>query len=314
MARKRKYGEQVTDQAETGLDLNNAGSAEVLPIAEIKVDETYQRDLRYDLVNKIAADYDIVKAGPILVNERADGSLWCVDGQHRMAGAEQAGETEIFAHVVHGLTEAEEAELRLARNDRRSDNMFEKFRTRLVMGEEKAHAICEVARQHGTRINLTADITHGINAIRGAETLYDAGAGGGLWLGRTLALLDEAFRENGDTSPLGGKVVGNSMLKGTAWFLDRHGVGAPGGQVSRAEFIDRLQAAGIVDIDRQARNHKAINGGSMWLNYYRALVAAWNHGRQERNKIEARTTGSIAGLGEASGPPRSDSRSGGSDW
>jgi hypothetical protein len=286
---------KVTTEALVSLDLNNAGSAEVLPIAEIKVDEAYQRDLRYDLVNRIGANYDIVKAGPILVNERTDGTLWCVDGQHRMAGAEQAGETEIFAHVVHGLTKEEEAELRLARNDRRSDSAFEKFRTRLVMGEEKAHAIVEVARQHGTRINLTPDLHHGINSIAGAETLYDAGLGGGVWLGRVLAFADETWREEGDDQPLGGRAVGVNMMKALAWFFDRHGVGQGG--LSRTELMNRLRQAGVDEIDRQARNHKAINGGSMWLNYYRALVGIWNKGRQEQNKIEAKTLGSVANLG-----------------
>src|SRR5262245_47300261 len=94
---------QVSKDAIKGIELNGLGSAEVLPIAEIIVDPDYQRALRHDLVNKIGREYDIVKAGPILVSRRG-GKYYCVDGQHRLAGALQAGETEIFAHVVHGLT------------------------------------------------------------------------------------------------------------------------------------------------------------------------------------------------------------------
>jgi len=124
----------LSDAAVTGMDLNGLGSAEIVGIEWINVDGAYQRDLRHDLVNKIAREYDIVKAGAILLSVREDGTLWCVDGQHRLAGAQQSGETEIFAHVVHNLTQAEEAELRLARNERRSDTIAEKFRTRLVMG------------------------------------------------------------------------------------------------------------------------------------------------------------------------------------
>ena len=102
------------------IDLGDWGSAEVLQIADIQIDPDYQRDLRHDLIDKIAREYDVVKAGPILVSKRADGSLWNVDGQHRMIGAERAGETEVFANVVHGLTQEQEAALRLARNDRRA--------------------------------------------------------------------------------------------------------------------------------------------------------------------------------------------------
>ncbi len=293
-----KYGDAVTEAARAGIDLNELGSAEVLPIASIQVDEDYQRQLRYDLVNKIGREYDIVKAGPILVNERPGDGLWCVDGQHRMAGAAQAGETEIFAHVTHGLTVAEEAELRLARNDRRSDNTFEKFRTRLVMGDEKAHAIMEIARQHGTQINLQANIRSGINASVAAEVLYDAGSGDGVWLGRVLTFLSDTFGEEN----MGGSVTSASLMKAVAWFLDRHPSVA-------GELKLRLQAVGTEEVDRQARNHRAINGGSQWINYYRSLVGIYNHGRQERNKLEARTVGSITELGTAARPSGTRPRS-----
>ena len=296
-----------TDVATKGIDLNGLGSAEVIPIGSIQVDEEYQRELRHDLVNKIGSEYDIVKAGPILVNERdpennqGDG-LWAVDGQHRMAGALQAGETEIFAHVVHGLTRAEEAELRLARNDRRSDNTFEKFRARLVMGDEKAHAIVECVRQQGAKLNLAVSPTHGINALVAAETLYNAGDGAGVWLGRVLRFLRETFGEE----HLGGKVVGANMMKAVAWFIDRHP------HVRQSELSTRVSNAGMEEIDRQARNHQAINGGALWVNHYRALVAIWNHGRMEQNKIEAKTIGSLAQLGRQGVPaPRRQATSNG---
>jgi hypothetical protein len=295
MARKRIYGDQVSDAASAGIDLGDLGSAEVIKIDEIRVDEDYQRELRHDLVNKIAQEYDLVKAGPILVNERKrkdGGGLWAVDGQHRMAGAAQAGEAEILAHVTHGLSKEQEAELRLARNDRRSDNQQEKFRTRLVMGDEKAHAIVELVRQKGTRLNIDSTNVHvGINAIGAAETLYDAGVGNGLWLGKVLDLLREAFGEEN----MGGRVCSSAMMKSLAWFLDRH-------HVPKAELIEKLRLAGVDEVDRQARNHKAISGGSMWLNYYRALVGIWNFGRQDANKLDVKIKGSLAQLGTAANP------------
>ena len=300
---KGKFGERVTDVAVVGIDLDDAGSAEVLPIDRIQVDPDYQRELRHDLVNKIGREYDLVKAGPILVNERVgqNGSVgyWCVDGQHRLAGAAQAGEVEIFAHVVHGLTVAEEAELRLARNDRRSDTVYERFRVRLMMGDAKAHAMVEMARQHGTTLNQTPNMHTGINAISSAETLYDAGNGGGVWLGRVLRFLQDAFGEE----HLGGRVTGSAMMKSVAWFLDRHV------DVSHAELATKVGTQGDEEIDRRARTHKAVNGGALWLNYYRALVELWNRGKHEQNKIEAKTTGSMTTLGEygAPVPPRTDS-------
>jgi hypothetical protein len=137
----------VSGQAVSGDDFGGYGTAEVLPVDQLNIDPDYQRDVRHDLVNKIGREYDLVKAGPILVNERSDKTLWVVDGQHRLLGAIQFGEQEVFANVTHGLTQEQEAALRLARNDRRSDSIYEKFRTRLVMnGSARAAPTTSAAR------------------------------------------------------------------------------------------------------------------------------------------------------------------------
>jgi hypothetical protein len=282
---------QLSLAATKGLELDGIGTAEVVTIAAINVDEDYQRVLRHSFVNMIARNYDIVKAGPILVNERDDGTLWCVDGQHRMAGALQAGEEEIFAHVTHGLSKEEEAELRLARNDRKSDNVYEKFRTRLVMGDEKAHAMVALVEQHGTRLNLSVNTHTGINALVTCEVLYDAGAGQGVWLGRVLHFLNETFDGN-----LGGSNVSANMLKSVAWFIDRH---AWQGEARLKDLQERVTRLGMEDIDRKARAHKAINGGSDWLNYYRTLVETYNWKRSDKGKLEAKTTGGFGELGNS---------------
>jgi hypothetical protein len=60
----------LSDTAITGIGLDALGSAEVLPITLINIDPDYQRDIRHELVNKIGREYDIVKAGPILVSAR----------------------------------------------------------------------------------------------------------------------------------------------------------------------------------------------------------------------------------------------------
>lgn len=288
--------EGLSKVARTGISLEDMGSAEVLPIDQIQVDAEYQRTLRHDLVEKIRREWDIVKAGPILVSQRTDGSLWCVDGQHRMVGAQGAGEQEIFAHVVHGLTKEEEAALRLARNDRRSDNTFEKFKTRLVMGDPIAHRMVELAHQFHTQINMEANAYQGINCIAAVEQLYNIDYGSTLT--KVFKILSDAYGEDN----LKGRVVSVAMLKSTAWFNDRH---IERHEVPRAEFVERLGTVGTDDIDRRARSHKAALGGSLWLNYYRALVEVWNFRRSDKNKLDWKVQGSITTLGDDSSKPGS---------
>jgi hypothetical protein len=291
--------EGLTADAVKGLALGDLGSAEVLDIERIQIDPDYQRDVRHDLVNQIGRNFDIVKAGPILVSERQDGSLWCVDGQHRMLGALQAGETEIFAHVVHGLSQAKEAELRLARNERRSDSIYEKFRSRLVMGDEKAHAVVEVIKQQGGVLNYNGANSHtGINAIQCVEQLYNAD-GNGVWLARTLRMIREAFTtENSSVNVLNPENCSASMMKATCWFIAQH---IDSKEASWGEFASKLGTFGVDDIRRKAVSHKAANGGAMWVNYYRALVEIWNMRRTEARKIRWKTVGSFSSLPEKTG-------------
>lgn len=284
--RRRRKGDGLSDAAVVGIAINGLGSAEVLKIEEINVDTAYQRSLRHDLVNKIASEYDIVKAGPILVSEREDDTLWAVDGQHRMAGALQAGETEIFAHVVRGLDQETEANLRLARNERRSDSTFEKFRTRMVMGDKKVHRMVEVAHEYGVELNLEPNAQSGINALGTAEFVYDVD-GTGVQLARVIKFITEAFQdETGEFSA--------SMLKAVLWFIDRH---IDSREVNWKEATERFGTFGIDDIRRKAVSHKAANGGSLWVNYYRALVEIWNFRRTEANKIHWKISGSAKQLG-----------------
>jgi hypothetical protein len=295
-------GGGLSPTASAGVDLGDWGSAEVLAIEAIQIDPDYQRDLRHDLIDKIAREYDVVKAGPILVSQRADGSLWCVDGQHRMIGAERAKETEVFANVVHGLTQEQEAALRLARNDRRADSIYEKFRTRLVMGDQTAHRIVEIVRQNNADVNLVPNSTHGINAVACLELLYDVD-GTGTWLGRVLRALREAFGDD----HMDPETCSASMMKATAWFIAQH---VDSKEAPYEEFVSRLGQYGPEDIRRKAVSHKAANGGAMWVNYYRSIVEAWNF-RRSKNMLRWKTTGSITRLGHDSGRARVGSGAGG---
>lgn len=294
-----KRDTHLTVAAVTGLNLGDLGTAEVLEIAQINVDPDYQRDLRHDLINKIARNYDIVKAGPILVSERDDGSLWAVDGQHRMGGAEQSGETEIFAHVVHGLSQADEAELRLARNDRKSDTAQEKFRSRLTMGDPVAHAITKVVEEAGTHINTTTPNSHsGINAIATLEQLYQLDYSG-RWLKRVLDLIGDAFQTVDDHGEIkremNGETCSTSMLKSVCWFLGQH---VDTKECTRVDYLARLETMGYDDIKRKAITHQAALGGSLWVNFYRGMVEAYNWRRTDAKKLGWKTVGGLSVLGD----------------
>lgn len=272
----------ATADVQDVLDAAAAGTIEVVLLDDLNVDNTYQRDLDHGLVNKIAQEWDIAAAGPIVVSRRADGSMWIVNGQHRAAGAKQAGETEILAQVVHGLDRAGEAVLRLKGNTRRGDTAQERFRAQVAAGNEESLAILKIAEQFGTTVNYSNNAFTGINSVSALETLYRRDEG--VTLVRVLEVIQDAW----DT--VGGKYVSVSTLKSIAWFLERHS-----GEMKRARFIERMRGAGLEELDRKARSHKAAQGGAMWTNYYRAMVEEYNARLPEGSRLMWKLAGAKGG-------------------
>lgn len=266
-----------------------AGTVEVIPLALLKVDHAYQRDLSMELVQKIARDYDIVAADLIVVSRRSSGDLYVVNGQHRAAAAQLAGEVEILAHVVPGLTPPEEAELRLKGNTRRTDNVFERFRAQRAAGHAETIAIDAVAASFGTKMNSWADNAQGVNAISTIEWLYRRD--NGMLLVRVFELIRDSFGSVG-----GNRTTNVAILKGLAFLIERH----PPNEVNRDRLVERLQHEGADELGRRARSHQANLGGARWMNVYRAAIEIYNEGLPEPRRVNWRTGGWAKDFGRQS--------------
>lgn len=267
--------------------LIGTGTIEEVDYEDLNVDEHYQRTLDHGLVNRIAQNWNAAAADPILVSKRADGTMWIVNGQHRAAGAKQAGHTKIMARVVEGLDRAGEAELRLRGNTRRGDTAQERFRAQVAAGHQQSIDILQVCADFETQINYTPNVHTGINSVSAVEALYEKDKG--VTLVRVFEVIQDAW------GTVGGKYVSVSSLKAIAWFLDVHR------DAQRDRLVQRLQQVGIDELDRKARSHKAAQGGAMWVNYYRAMVEEYNHRLGEGARLMWRTTGAAKMLGTEGG-------------
>lgn len=290
---------QTNGRIKKRMDAGNSGDIVVLPVDLLKVDHLYQRDLDARVVEKIAKEWDIVTAGTLVVSHRANGEYFVVDGQHRLAGAQLAGESEVLCQVIEGLTPQEEAELRIKGNFKKSDRIGEAFRARVFAHDPVALGMQAVVEEFDTKINYVPDPERGINAIAALEMLYRRDEG--KHLHRVLATLKTAFG-NVDAGH-----ASSNLLKGVSWFLDRH---TP--EINHTRFLERMRMEGVGAIGRMARNHKAAMGGSLWINTYKALVELYNYGLRENNRLEWRTSrSSRAFVSEAGAPPRGGNASDG---
>jgi hypothetical protein len=277
------------DEGQTRLlaDEGQVGKIEVVKIEDLHRDMSYQRPINQELVDEIASKWDIAAAGPIVVSRRKNGDLYIVNGQHRTAAATQVGETEILAQVIDGLTPKEEAILRLKGNIRRTDKPQERFQAQLTAGDPESIAIKQIVEAIGGTVNTSANAVYGINCISTLEGLYRRD--NGVLLTRTLEAVREIF------GSLDGINVTVSVLKGMSWFLEAHRAG-----YDRGRLHEKLQQLGTTRMLQQARNHKAVMGGAMWINTYRAMVEAYNERLSDSKKLEVRT-GKTAAYGRATG-------------
>src|SRR5215831_8699740 len=240
--------------------------------------DLYQRTLNMDFVGNIAAEWDIAKAGLIVVSRRSNGKEYVIDGQHRVAAALRAKETEILAQVFEGLSLKQEAELRLAANHRKAEPIHERFKARIVAEDPIALGILKAIEDSGGEIRLSSysGRDHFV-ALAAAEKLYNHD-GTGKHLRLVLHVLGEAFGVATSENASG------AMLQAIGYLLILH----PEADLDR--LIEKLKEEGPIAMNRRASGHRALFGGSQWINWYRAATEVYNHRLGASKRLEWKGT------------------------
>jgi hypothetical protein len=168
-------------------------------VSDLHIDPAAQRKLSMPWVKAHIDEFDVDQLGYIVVNRRADGRLYVVDGQHRteLMRAVGWGDQRIHAELFDGLTQQEEAELFNARNDRRAVRKFDHFRISVTAGDARATDIMNIVSSVGLVIT-DQQTDGGVNAVDKLEKIYDGGGitsarEGRSALARTLTTIKQAW-------------------------------------------------------------------------------------------------------------------------
>lgn len=186
------------------------GKAELrrIPVAVIKVDSAYQRDVSSSWVNE-HRPFDSQKASVVVLSGRAGGP-YVIDGQHRLALARESGVEFINAFVVEGLAQMDEARLFVGyQRERRNLTAYALFRAELVAGNPETLAMVRIVNNAGFRIAQKGGplTVTAIDAVR-----YVHRYGGDDLLARTLELVRSIWMDLE-------KALSAQVLKGLALFL-----------------------------------------------------------------------------------------------
>lgn len=182
---------------------------------DLTMDLRVQRELDYRRVRQIAANLKLEAIGTLCVSKRDDGMMIVIDGGHRRAALIEAelGEVAVNAEVYSGLTLADEAALFRYRNTTQKVGYLDRFRVRLIEGEEDAVAVQSLAKRHGWAVVSNDESGMPLlNSVKKLEELYL----------RNSEVADAVLKVSTNAFGYNPSAVDYRILDGLGKFLNRY--------------------------------------------------------------------------------------------
>lgn len=178
-----------------GRRVERAARLKWVPIAQMRVSPTNQRELKQHRVDHLVANFDLEQLGTPVVSER-DSAFYILDGQHRIEALREIGwgDQQVQCWTYTDLTEADEAERFLKLNDTLTVDGYSKFRVGVNAGREQEVDIDRIVRSQNLVISRDR-IEGAISAVGTLRRVYDRG--GPACLSRTLRIVRDAYGDAG---------------------------------------------------------------------------------------------------------------------
>jgi hypothetical protein len=282
----------------TSEEMKSSSKIAKVVLSKLQIDQSYQRTPSPALVEEIETNWDALASELLLVSDRGDrngsdiiGGLFLVNGQHRSLAARRKGITSLDARVIDLSEEPDpgsiEAKYRLTTNIGLRDRAVERFKAQVRSGDAESVDIVKILAQAGTEIQFNPADEFGIVAVSTIEQIYRVDNVGAL-LRNTLELIKDAY------GGFGGKASNSAMLKAVAWVILVHYE-----QTDITRLTNKMKEVQAEAIDRRARTIQGTMSGSLWFNYYRAIIDLYNDKLTDSRRLEwisrgARTLGGKA--------------------
>ncbi len=220
---------------------------------QLAVDAAYQRELDAQsrkLIGRIAAAWDWNLYQPLVVARRADGTLFVVDGQHRLEAARARGDiTQLPCVVVQPSSRAEEAAMFVELNERRRPlTAYALYNGAIAAGDATARALAEILAGAGLSFTGAADTANlkpgQLNNVGTVRRWH--GIHGDARARAALGAIGTAFRGQVIT-------IGGLLFMGTASTVAELGEKLSGHLL--ADVLARPQDEWLADFRRHAADH-----------------------------------------------------------
>lgn len=266
MAEDKKMSTQPNNQ-------NLDEDIDVVSVVEIKF-APYQRGQNREQISQMASAWDFKKCDPITVSRRKDGTDYCIDGQHRVLSAMKAGEPELLARVLTGLTYEQEADLFYqAQKSRRAMRPTDAWNASLEAKHSNTVEINTIVDSLGGKVNKNPSNDHGINCPGQLWKIHEyAGP-------KVLYGLLDVIADAWPSYKLGGPASEARMLGGMMFFVFNHG-----DEFKRERLVKNLGAAGPLRIRETGQRYRDL-GRKLDEGFYLAILDIYNKGLRDESKL-----------------------------
>lgn len=258
-----RYGWTIKDQP---------GQLAMIHKDRMQVDDTYQRDATATKIAAITADWSWVACGALIVAQREDGSLWVIDGQHRLLGARRRSDiTELPCLVFQSTGKSVEAQGFLDVNDKRKPiNALQKQRASVIVGDEVATFVAQSIEECGLILTGNASVASGIKFV---ALLKRYAAQDRERFIKILRMCTELSIPKG--------VRMNSRLFEGLWYLQTH-INA----LDDSRFVARLRDIGALRLIDIANRAAALLGHGHAKTYAEGMLQEINKGLRNKFTLE----------------------------
>ena len=266
------------DEIDLQLAILQAPHDEEIEIAALleylRVQPGQQRPLDSGKARKIAQDFEPRSVGRLIVNRRADGVVWLIDGQHRAHAMRQKGITLALCSVFDGLSLQEEARLWVKYNGHHMPRGLALYHGALMAGEQESTEIDRIVQAHGYYVPRSSGATGAaaIAAVGALQYIYRRGSSAGLSL--VLQIVREVWP--GDPHAVDGKVLQGLFVFANA-YRD---------EFTLKRLTTRLSHTPLAVIYRQAAAQTSAWGGRGQNNFAIAIVQAYNRGLALEQRLD----------------------------
>ena len=239
---------------------------------DIRTRPGYQRLLSERWAAELARDFNSLLLRPIMVSRRADGSLWCIDGQHRLRcvcfylGRE---DSTLEADVYEGLTYEQETILCESFVHAKPQGVLDYLRLKFERSDVDAVQLVQAVRAAGLDVAFDKAGRGRIASAGALVSIYEAA--GQAHLSEVLTLLTDCFGDHP-------KVYVQPHLLGVHGFLVRY---ADDKAYTRAALVTKMEQAGLAGVQQKAAVLlPTTSSGNRATSFGKAMQTLYNSGRR----------------------------------